>query len=214
MLCPRPDLGNDPAKRASTADQPSVAHSQTAAMTSSYARSSNEDPPVAAAVVVQNDRVLLIRRVVEEGRLSWQFPAGKVEQGERACEAAVREALEEAGLAVRVVGDLGARVHPDTGRTMLYLACEVESGSAYPASPAEVAEVAWCDLAAVAALIPYPLFGPVQQYLDDLLGPGRGGMASAGLTTTLTATGADDLDRRDLVADDVPRSRPCTDEAG
>ncbi|MEU8657133.1 NUDIX hydrolase [Actinoplanes philippinensis] len=130
---------------------------------------SKEGQPVAAAVVVQNGRVLLIRRVVSEGRLSWQFPAGKVDPGERPSEAAVRETLEEVGLAVQVVDDLGVRVHPDTGRTMFYLGCEVESGTAYPASPAEVAEVAWCALEAITELVSYPLYGPVQRYLDDRL---------------------------------------------
>ncbi|MBG0567909.1 NUDIX hydrolase [Actinoplanes aureus] len=135
---------------------------------------SREDQPVVAAVIVQGGRVLLIRRAVGEGRLSWQFPAGKVEPGERTHAAAVRETLEETGLAVRVVGDLGTRVHPETDRTMFYLACEVENGTAYPASQAEVAEVAWCDLEAVAALVPYPLYGPVQRYLDDRLARGTG----------------------------------------
>jgi 8-oxo-dGTP diphosphatase len=37
---------------------------------------------IAAAVIVSNGRVLLVRRRVQEGRLSWQFPAGKVELGE------------------------------------------------------------------------------------------------------------------------------------
>lgn len=37
---------------------------------------------VAAAVVVSNGRVLLVRRQIAEGELSWQFPAGKVEPGE------------------------------------------------------------------------------------------------------------------------------------
>jgi 8-oxo-dGTP diphosphatase len=175
---------------------------------------SRNDQQVVAAVVVQDGRVLLIRRVVEEGRLSWQFPAGKVEAGERAGAAAVRETLEETGLAVRVVGDLGMRVHPDTGRTMFYLACEVESGTAYPASRAEVAEVAWCDLETVAALVPYPLYGPVQRYLDERLEPGRASGASADLTATLTATGIDDLDQRDLAPDDFPRSQPRMDETG
>ncbi|MBG0567387.1 NUDIX domain-containing protein [Actinoplanes sp. NEAU-A11] len=129
----------------------------------------SEDRPVVAAVVVQGRRGLLIRRAVEEGRLSWQFPAGKVEPGESIDETAVRETLEETGLAVQVVGHLGMRVHPDTGRTIFYVACEVESGTAYAASGAEVAEVAWCDLETVAALVPYRLHGPVQRYLDDHL---------------------------------------------
>jgi 8-oxo-dGTP diphosphatase len=125
--------------------------------------------PVAAAVIVNDGQVLLVRRRVAEGRLSWQFPAGKVEPGESGEEAAVREAQEEAGVAVRAVGSLGERVHPDTGRTMLYIACEIIGGTVFVADEDEVVEVAWCDRAALGAYVPYPLFGPVQAYLDDRL---------------------------------------------
>ncbi|GAA3730547.1 hypothetical protein GCM10022225_10460 [Plantactinospora mayteni] len=59
--------------------------------------------PIAAAVIVDNGRVLLVRRRVNEGQLSWQFPAGEVEPEEPAEEAAVREAGEETGLTVHSV---------------------------------------------------------------------------------------------------------------
>ena len=39
------------------------------------------DGQVAAAVIVDGVRVLLVRRAVAEGRLLWQFPAGKAEPG-------------------------------------------------------------------------------------------------------------------------------------
>lgn len=130
---------------------------------------SNDRPSIAAAIIVNDGRVLLIRRRVEEGRLSWQFPAGKVEAGESGRTAAVRETLEETGLTVRAVGDLGERIHPDTGRAMLYIACEIEDGTAHAASKEEVAEVAWCDHITLSAYIPYPLYSPVQRYLDNSL---------------------------------------------
>ncbi|MEV6602037.1 NUDIX hydrolase [Actinoplanes sp. NPDC051346] len=125
--------------------------------------------PVAAAVIVDDGRVLLVRRRVKEGRLSWQFPAGKVEPGESADGAAVREALEEAGVAVCAVRGLGQRVHRESGRTMVYIASHFVGGSAHAADGEEIAEVAWCDRAAVATYVPYPLYGPVQEYLDDNL---------------------------------------------
>jgi 8-oxo-dGTP diphosphatase len=125
-----------------------------------------ERPAIAAAVVVGDGRVLLVRRRVAEGPLSWQFPAGKVEPGESGTQAAVRETQEETGLTVRATGSLGERVHPNTGRTMLYTACDVVDGTAHVAAEEEVAEVAWCDRATLAANVPYPLFGPVQEYLN------------------------------------------------
>jgi 8-oxo-dGTP diphosphatase len=126
----------------------------------------DQRPPVAAAIIVSNGRVLLVRRRVEEGRLSWQFPAGKVEPGESVGEAAVRETQEEAGLAVRAIRSLGERMHPDTGRMMFYVVCEVVDGEAHVADRDEIAEVAWCDRPTVTVYIPYPLYGPVQAYLD------------------------------------------------
>ena len=66
-------------------------------------------------------------------------------------------------------GTVGERVHPDTGRTMLYIACEIIGGTAFVADNDEVAEVAWCDRTTLGAYITYPLFGPVQAYLGDRL---------------------------------------------
>lgn len=130
------------------------------------------DGQVAAAVVVEDGKVLLVRRAVPEGRLSWQFPAGTVESGETAEQAAAREAFEETGLALRSVSGLGERVHPDTGRAMIYVACEVIGGVAHAASREEVAEVVWCDRESLVALIPYPIYEPVRRYLDDRLRSG------------------------------------------
>jgi len=128
-----------------------------------------EQPVVAAAIVVSGGRVLMIRRRVAEGELSWQFPAGKIELGESPQEAAVREAYEETGLIVRVTRSLGQRLHPVTGRTMVYVACELVAGRAQVMDDREVAEVAWCSRADVAERVPYPMFGPVQVYLDAVL---------------------------------------------
>ncbi|PRY17011.1 NUDIX hydrolase [Pseudosporangium ferrugineum] len=126
----------------------------------------DERPPIAAAIIVHDGQVLMVRRRVKEGQLSWQFPAGEVEAGESADDAAVRETLEETGLTVRAAGSLGKRVHPNTGRTMLYVACDVVEGAAHVADEEELAEVAWCDRATLTAYVPYPFFAPVQEHLD------------------------------------------------
>ncbi|MFB7465204.1 NUDIX hydrolase [Streptomyces sp. NPDC056224] len=126
--------------------------------------------PVAAAVVVREGRVLLVRRRIAEGNLSWQFPAGKVEPGESREDAAVRETKEETGLEVVSRGLLGERVHPASGRMMSYTACDVVSGNAHVAAAREVAEVAWITRAQIPEYVPQGLFEPVQQYLDVVLG--------------------------------------------
>ncbi|WP_411103434.1 NUDIX hydrolase [Streptomyces sp. cmx-4-9] len=101
---------------------------------------------VAAAVVVHEGQVLLVRRRVAEGRLSWQFPAGKVEAGET------------------------GQVHPVTGRLMSYTACAVVGGTAHVADADEIAEVAWATLAEIPRYVPYGIFEPVQQHLDAVIG--------------------------------------------
>jgi len=132
-------------------------------------RSAADRVPVAAAVIVVDGRLLLVRRRIAEGPLVWQLPAGKIEPGESAEDAAVHEAGEETGLTVRAVRRLGARVHPLTGRTMTYVACQAVAGTAHVAAEQEVAEVAWCDRGTLTTHVPDPLFEPVQEYPDATL---------------------------------------------
>ncbi|MER8041945.1 NUDIX hydrolase [Streptomyces sp. NPDC094032] len=132
-------------------------------------QNTDERPGIAAAIVVNEGRVLMVRRRVSEGQLSWQFPAGEVEPGESREDAAVRETREETGLTVTAVELLGERVHPKTGRQMSYTACEVSGGTAHVADTDELAELAWVAHGAIAEYVPYGLFGPVQEYLDGAL---------------------------------------------
>ncbi|GGU59982.1 NUDIX hydrolase [Streptomyces albospinus] len=129
----------------------------------------DERPGIAAAIIVHEGCVLMVRRRISEGKLSWQFPAGEVESGESREDAAVRETKEETGLNVSAVKLLGERVHPATGRLMSYTACEVVSGTAHIADTEELAELAWVAHDEIPEYVPYGLFGPVQQYLDTAL---------------------------------------------
>lgn len=126
-------------------------------------------PPVAVAVIVHHGCVLLVRRAIPEGALAWQFPGGKVEAGESAAEAAVRETLEEVGLTVVTKDKLGERIHPTTGRVVEYYACEVLDGEARVADAAELCAVTWVALEEIPEFVPYGLYRPVQDYLDEVL---------------------------------------------
>jgi 8-oxo-dGTP diphosphatase len=129
-------------------------------------RSADGQASIAAAIVVDDGRVLMVRRRVQEGQLSWQFPAGEVEPGESDLDAAVRETREEVGLTVTAAHRIGERVHPVTGRTMVYVACHVVAGTAHVADTDELDEVEWCDRVTLARHVPYPFYGPVQDYFD------------------------------------------------
>ncbi|RZS32490.1 8-oxo-dGTP diphosphatase [Herbihabitans rhizosphaerae] len=131
--------------------------------------SEHATPPISAAVVVQGGKVLLVRRRVKEGSLSWQFPAGAIEEGETSVEAAVRETQEETGLVVKASEVLGERVHPNTGRTMVYVACEAVSGDARVVDDEELAEFSWVSKGELNEYVPYGFFGPVQDHLQKKL---------------------------------------------
>jgi 8-oxo-dGTP diphosphatase len=130
-----------------------------------------ERPAISAAIIADDGKVLMVRRRVKEGELSWQFPAGQVEPGETPEQAAVRETSEEVGLAVKASKFLGQRVHPKTGRTMCYVACDVVSGEATVADEEELDSFAWVEHGQLPEYVPYGLWEPVQQHLDTVLKP-------------------------------------------
>ena len=126
-------------------------------------------PTVAGAVIADAGRTLLIRRASPAGALLWTFPSGKLDPGESPSDAAVREAAEEAGVAVSPLVVLGSRVHPVTGWRVVYVACRLLDGVAHVASPREVAEVAWVLPAELGGLVPGGVYGPVRGWLSGAL---------------------------------------------
>ena len=72
----------------------------------------------AGAVVFRSDgdtpRVLLIRS--RKDPKCWVFPKGRVEKGERASQAALRETYEESGVSGELLGALGEPLHLRSGK--------------------------------------------------------------------------------------------------
>jgi 8-oxo-dGTP diphosphatase len=126
-------------------------------------------PVVSMAIIARDGAVLMIRRRQKEGELLWAFPGGAVEEGETAEQAAVREVAEEVGLTVESQKALGQRIHPQTGREMVYTACTVVDGEPAVLDEEEIAEVAWVKHAEIDQHVPRGLFEPVREYLDQVL---------------------------------------------
>jgi 8-oxo-dGTP pyrophosphatase MutT (NUDIX family) len=128
-----------------------------------------EPQPVAAAIVTSSRGALAGRR--NDGKPPWTFIAGEVEPGETAPFAAVREVKEETGLEVRAQHEIGRRVHPKTGRTMIYIAAEPvrpDDLDVFVGDTQELAEVRWLSLAEADELLP-GMFEPVHDYLERTL---------------------------------------------
>jgi acetyl-CoA carboxylase carboxyl transferase subunit beta len=96
------------------------------------------DPLVHCAGAVVRDgegRLLLIQRANEPGRGRWSLPGGRVEPGESAAAAAVREVHEETGLEVAVTGLLGTVALPG-GYTVDDFSAVVNGGTLVPGDDA------------------------------------------------------------------------------
>lgn len=66
--------------------------------------------PTADVIIEVGDRIVLVRR--KHPPAGWAIPGGFIDEGERAQEAAVREAREETGLAVTLTTLLGVYSDP------------------------------------------------------------------------------------------------------
>jgi 8-oxo-dGTP pyrophosphatase MutT (NUDIX family) len=129
-----------------------------------------EPQPVVAAIVTSHLGVLGGRR--HDNRPPWTFIAGEIEPGESQTDAAVREVKEETGLRVRAGRqEIGRRVHPITGRTMIYLACTPTEGTdVFVGDTDELAEVRWADLAFIGKVMGQAnVYEPVWDHLSHVL---------------------------------------------
>lgn len=113
-------------------------------------------------IVVSDGRVLLV-----QGRRSgkWSTPGGNLDFGESPAECAVRETMEETGIAVsspRFVA-ITNDVMPDTGRHYLTVWMEGDPDSTDPIirDSTEIAAAGWFD--------PADLPSPLHPYFENLL---------------------------------------------
>ncbi len=109
---------------------------------------------VAAAVVIREGRVLLTRRAEGQHLAGmWEFPGGKLEEGESPESAVVRECREECGIDIEVGAILDVTHHryPEKDVLLLFYRCVLRGGEV---QNLQVADHAWV---APAELEQYPL---------------------------------------------------------
>lgn len=85
---------------------------------------------VVAAIIVENDKIFATQRGYGEFKGGWEFPGGKIEEGETPQQALVREIQEELDAEIEV-GELVERVeydYPQFHLSMDCFLCKIKAG--------------------------------------------------------------------------------------
>ena len=101
---------------------------------------------VTAAVILEWEKVLVTRRgEASHYGLFWEFPGGKVKEGEEPRQALRRELEEELGIdtAVGTIFDVVFHIYPEYPVLLLFYLCRIEKGVP---RPLECLDLRWVDM--------------------------------------------------------------------
>lgn len=123
-------------------------------------------PIIGVGVLVWRDgKLLLGKRINNDGSICWQFPGGHLEHGESVTDCARREVWEETGIKVSQLRHLGFTDKPfevDQRRYItLLVSCVHESGEVNTREPEKCDGWQWFDY----PVLPSPLFLPITQFM-------------------------------------------------
>lgn len=111
--------------------------------------------PAVGVVCLRGDQVLLIRRGKPPRLGEWSLPGGRIEPGERAVDAALRELHEETGVTARITGllDVVDGLFPEANRHYVLIDYAADWLSGEPVAGDDALEARFAPLAEVEALI-------------------------------------------------------------
>ncbi len=111
--------------------------------------------PAVGVVCLRGDEVLLIRRGTPPRAGEWSLPGGRIEPGERAVDAALRELREETGVEAEITGliDVVDGVFPEAGRHYVLIDYAARWLSGEPVAGDDAVEARFVALDQVEALI-------------------------------------------------------------
>lgn len=114
--------------------------------------------PAVGVVCLRGDAVLLIRRGTPPRRGEWSLPGGRIEPGERAMDAALRELREETGIEAEITGliDVVDGVFPEAGRHYVLIDYAARWMSGEPVAGDDAMEARFVALNQVEALVIWP----------------------------------------------------------
>ncbi|MDY6924296.1 MAG: NUDIX hydrolase [Pseudomonadota bacterium] len=110
--------------------------------------------PCVGVVCLRGDEVLLIRRGRPPMQGQWSLPGGRIEPGERAVDAALRELREETGVEARITGllDVVDGIFPEAGRHYVLIDYVARWVSGEPVAGDDAVEARFAGPDEVAAL--------------------------------------------------------------
>jgi 8-oxo-dGTP diphosphatase len=111
--------------------------------------------PAVGVVCLRGDEVLLIRRGAPPREGEWSLPGGRIEAGERAADAALRELREETGVEAEVTGllDVVDGLFPEAGRHYVLIDYAARWISGEPVAGDDAAEARFVSLAEAGRLV-------------------------------------------------------------
>jgi 8-oxo-dGTP diphosphatase len=111
--------------------------------------------PAVGVVCLRGNEVLLIRRGTPPRQGEWSLPGGRIEPGERAIDAGLRELREETGVEARVTGllDVVDGLFPDAGRHYVLIDYAAEWVSGEPVAGDDAMDARFVALDQVDGLI-------------------------------------------------------------
>ena len=111
--------------------------------------------PAVGVVCLRGDSVLLIRRGTPPRQGEWSLPGGRIEPGERAVEAALRELREETGVEAAITGliDVVDGLFPEAGRHYVLIDYAARWVSGEPVAGDDALEARFVTLDEVESLI-------------------------------------------------------------
>lgn len=130
-----------------------------------------ELPHIALAIITSDRGVLIEHR--KDNIPPWTFPAGEVEPGETAAACLIRRVPAETGIEITPVTMLGRRIHPRTGRVMVYITASA-SGEPDPQvlDTDDLDAVEWAGLETIRERMP-DMYQPVREHLEAVLSSGQ-----------------------------------------
>lgn len=114
----------------------------------------SRDLNVAAAVIIDGDRILAAKRSHGELAGGWEFPGGKLEPGETAVQACIREVHEELGVIIDNVTPFVSLdyEYPSFHMNLQTFTCRIAEGSPAPLDHEELRWLTGDELGSVAWL--------------------------------------------------------------